>query len=687
MAVPLKLIFGVHLHQPVGNFLSVLEESYQKAYRPFIEEYASFPELKLVWHSSGFLLEWLQEKHPEYIGLLQEMLAGGRLEIFTGGMYEPIFPVIPRSDRNEQIRRLSRRVEEIFGSRPRGIWLAERVWEPAMAGDLHEAGIQYVALDDNHFLSAGHSPAELDGYFVAEDLDRPVGAFPISERMRYLIPWAEVKTVREELENLNRKGQRLAVMMDDGEKFGAWPGTHEWVYGRKWLREFLQMLVNQQDMVQTGTFGEYFDAYPAAGKAALPATSYMEMGEWALPPESASAFVNCRLQLEKAGWLEQFKPFLRGGIWRNFLNRYPEGNYLHKRMLQLSRCFTTDAARQSSAYDHLLMAQSNDPYWHGVFGGIYFPHLRLAAWQNLLIAQGGLEEMAGRPLWQTEEESCRDLDLDGQPEVILNNRRSMIVISPHQGGALLEFSSKDFRYNFLAGLARWREKYHLGGSSIKAIPVAENSKMAEGAAPVFDLSPRVSCRERLFSYLPEPGDLLRLEEVSEWSYWGKTFRRETVGAGGGVRLVNGDGPGRLEKTYELSDREELLEIDYQLGLDGGLACWLEVEWTLGIPGGEDPEKCLYLPDQPQQAAGISTLTRRDRISALTVDNRRDGFTLTFSGSEPFSVRTWPIETVCLALDTMEKTFQGFSLAFFFPVRQGENHFKLTVKAGPSGRIA
>ena len=62
-----KFIFGIHLHQPVGNFDWVFEDAYQKSYKPFIDTFKKYPSISLVIHISGPLLEWLEENHPEYL--------------------------------------------------------------------------------------------------------------------------------------------------------------------------------------------------------------------------------------------------------------------------------------------------------------------------------------------------------------------------------------------------------------------------------------------------------------------------------------------------------------------------------------------------------------------------------------------------------------------------------------------
>src|SRR5712692_9079552 len=78
-----------------------------------------------------------------------------------GGFYEPILISIPAADQRVQIIRLADYLEQHFGERPTGAWLAERVWEPQLASVLAEGNVGYTLLDDIHFLSAGFEPDEL----------------------------------------------------------------------------------------------------------------------------------------------------------------------------------------------------------------------------------------------------------------------------------------------------------------------------------------------------------------------------------------------------------------------------------------------------------------------------------------------------------------------------------------------
>ena len=124
-----RLILALHNHQPVGNFDGVFEAclSHQLSAVPGVLE--GYPEIPFVLHTSGPLLEWLVEQHPEYIARVRALVEAGRVEILGGGFFEPILTDDPHRDRVGQIRSFSRYLEELFAARIRGMWVPERVWE------------------------------------------------------------------------------------------------------------------------------------------------------------------------------------------------------------------------------------------------------------------------------------------------------------------------------------------------------------------------------------------------------------------------------------------------------------------------------------------------------------------------------------------------------------------------------
>ena len=196
--------------------------------------------IQLTVHCSGSLLGWLREHAGKTFDLLGELAASGRVELLTGGFYEPILPMLREPDKVGQIQRLTEFLRVSFGVTPRGMWLAERVWEPQLPRSLAAAGVEYVVVDDHHFALAGLDPESVGGYFLTEDEGQPLAVFPISERLRYLVPFADPRTSLEYLES--RRGTGSVTLVDDGEKFGVWPGTHRLVYTEGWLRRFFDTL-------------------------------------------------------------------------------------------------------------------------------------------------------------------------------------------------------------------------------------------------------------------------------------------------------------------------------------------------------------------------------------------------------------------------------------------------------------
>jgi alpha-amylase len=132
------LVLLIHGHQPAGNFDLVFEEVYQKSYLPFVEQLERHPAMRLGMHYSGCLLEWIQQRHPDFFDRLRRLVELHQVEMIGGGHYEPILISIPPQDQTEQLRRLNAYLARHFGKAPTGAWLTERVWEPQLPSVPHQ---------------------------------------------------------------------------------------------------------------------------------------------------------------------------------------------------------------------------------------------------------------------------------------------------------------------------------------------------------------------------------------------------------------------------------------------------------------------------------------------------------------------------------------------------------------------
>ncbi|MGH7741442.1 MAG: alpha-amylase/4-alpha-glucanotransferase domain-containing protein, partial [Candidatus Eiseniibacteriota bacterium] len=452
-SITLSLI--VHDHQPVGNFDGVIQAACDDAYDPFLEFLERHPRFRLAMHVSGPLLEWLAVHHRDHLSRLRALVSSGQVEPWSGAFYEPVLSGIPEIDRQGQIRRMSDWIEEELGVRPRGLWLAERVWEPALAATLSRAGIEYTALDDAHFLAAGLERDQLWGAYLTEDEGEPLKLLPIRRELRYLVPFQPPERTVEWLKNSAAQAPgRLAVLGDDGEKFGLWPGTRELCWKERWLDRLAAALESAPEIEMVPP-GEAMDARAALGIAYLPSASYHEMQEWSLPPAAQRRFRAAVRTLEP-NFGDEARDLLRGGHWRGFQMRYPESNRLHKRVLHASHRLHAVPPERSPAWReaqlHLWRAQCNCPYWHGVFGGLYLPHLREAVYRELIAVERYL-------CTATPHLERGDFDLDGFEDALLETREWAAWVS-ERGGALWAFDDRRRARNWGDTLARRDEPYH-----------------------------------------------------------------------------------------------------------------------------------------------------------------------------------------------------------------------------------
>ncbi len=127
MTNPIRFCLTLHNHQPIGNFDGVVEQAYQDSYLPFLEVFEPFDALQISLHTSGPLLEWLDENHPEYLDRIAQLVAAGRIEIVGGAYYEPILTMIPARDRVGQIRRYTQWLESRLEANVQGMWVPERL--------------------------------------------------------------------------------------------------------------------------------------------------------------------------------------------------------------------------------------------------------------------------------------------------------------------------------------------------------------------------------------------------------------------------------------------------------------------------------------------------------------------------------------------------------------------------------
>ncbi len=663
-----NLIFAVHNHQPIGNFDHVFEDVYQKSYKPFLEVVEKFPSIKVTQHYTGILLEWLIGNHPEFIEKLKYVIARGQVELLTGSYYEAILSIIPPLDRIHQIEKLTNYITDIFDYHPQGMWLAERVWEQAIVKEISEAGVNFLSIDEAHFMYAGLQEHALYGYYTTEEQGRVVNIFPGSKKLRYTIPFAPVEeTINWLRSRAADGGKRIAVFADDGEKFGAWPNTYQHVYENKWLENFFAALVENNDWIKTIHFAEAVNNIAPIDKIYLPTASYPEMLKWALPYESAENFEEFENEL-KHHRLERYEVFVRGGYWRNFLAKYPEANWMHKKMLRVSKKIKNSEDRGNNvneAKQFLLAGQCNDAYWHGVFGGLYLPNLRYPIYRSLIQAENCIDKIEDQKI----AIEVVDADCDGKMEVIVETPASNVYIKPDMGGAIFEYDYRPKRLNILDIVSRRPEASHKKLLQKNLSPnQTQESNLHEFL--IYDKYQHASLIDHFFNENTTVDDFVKMNynEIGSFVFGKYDVRTYTKNNTAIIELVH-DGTVNYENTISkiqlikkifISHKSSEITVEYKLinREINPLKLRFGVEWNYGLMAGD-------APDRYYEATGIEITDRRlksigslSNINKLSLVDEWLKIRIDLETENPAEFWRCPVETVSLSEAGLEKVYQS-----------------------------
>lgn len=627
----IRFAFYIHNHQPIGNFDEVNEYAYTHAYLPLLKVLMNYKKIKFGIHNSGTLLEWMSKNHPEFFETLKDIVKTGQAEILSSAYAEPILSFIPRRDAIEQIKYFNDYLYKHFDYQPKGLWLTERIWEPSLTSILLDAGIEYILLDDTHFLYAGLDDDELHSFYITEDEGRILKVFPISMKLRYLIPFHPIdETINFLKTEEDKRNNCLKTLGDDGEKFGVWPGTHDWVHNKGWLNEFLSR-IEKEPWIKTVFLHEIATESPA-GRIYLPTSSYEEMGEWVLPPERGREYEELKRTIDK-----KYYYLIHGGYFKNFLRKYPVANLMQKRMLYVSKNISNDL----NAKLFLWKGQCSCAYWHGIFGGLYLPHLREAIYKNLIEAENFNVKKDLRFI---------DFDADGKNEIIYSNREFFIVLKP-ESASFIEIDDRKKKLNILNYLNRTREKYHQrlpqkakpnGVKSIHDIFQSKEENLQDYL--IYDSYNRSFGLDRIMDNIPIKEDFLKGKNIGRIISYTK------------YDILDKDKfvikfSGQIEKIIEMTgEHNRTIQLKYL-----GNTTLFGVEFSLGI---------FYNNIMLNDEKSLTEMQNLNDVERFTIE--ADNFTaIKFSANKKFILLTYPIETISSSEAGFEKIFQGFSLLLIF----------------------
>ena len=694
-----QLCLVLHNHQPIGNFDGVIEQAYRDSYLPFLEVFESYADLRISLHTSGPLMRWLVERHPDYVARVRSLVAAQRIEIIGGPFYEPILPMLPSRDRVGQIRSYTEYLNQTFSTNVNGMWMPERVWETSLTQDIVRAGIAYSVLDDYHFKAAGWSEESLRGYHITEDNGHVLRVFPGSEKLRYLVPFAAPeKTIEYAAQVARETPGAVLVFGDDGEKFGTWPDTYHHVYTRGWLRKFFDALTENKRWLSTSRLSDVVREKAPLGKIYLPDCSYREMTEWALPVDQQDSHHEITHELQSHPRWSEISRLIRGGNWRNFKVRYDETNEMYARMmlvserLEMARSNGYDIDVLTEIEDHLYRGQCNCPYWHGAFGGVYLPHLRNAIYSELIAAENRLDYLEhGNASFV--EASSDDFDFDLLPEVRLANDQMIAFVAPAKGGMMYEWDVRGANHNLLATLQRRPESYHrkvLQGNSHAEDNVASiHDRVVFKQAGLdqklqYDSFPRKSFLEHFYDNDLTLDALVSGQAMERGDFVAMPFEAKLRRAASKIQLqLSRDGnawgiPLRMTKAITMEAGSSVFNVVYLVeGLPRDRELHLALEWNFaGLPAGASDR--FFYDSEGNRLGHLGTQLNRTDMSYLGMFDQWLGVDVLIGVNRPASIWTFPIETVSQSEAGFEGVHQSVCVMPHWMI-QGDREGKWSVQ--------
>jgi hypothetical protein len=297
---------------------------------------------------------------------------------------------------------------------------------------------------------------------------------------------------------------------------------------------------------------------------------------------------------------------------------------------------------------------SHDAYWHGLYGGIYLPHLRNVTWSNLIKAEASIDKRLYNLSGQVYQE-LTDINRDGYNDVTVITRDLRAVFDSRIMGGLEELDFKPCAVNLCNTIACYPERFHEG--------------MDE--KPVYDPYPRYSLLERYFDRDIDV-DLIRDRKVEDAS----DFLNEAVEVKSTVNsnCVKFSRNGwinwqRAHLCKSILFYENGFDVEYTIRNNGiaTMEFWFGPEFNFSVNGGEWDKRRYDAPDA-LKGSTLERVSDLEKVGELAVENSDEGYRITVSTPEAARVMTYPHIIPVLSPEGVENIFQNIALNYFWKLR-------------------
>ena len=641
-----NILIGFHSHIPLKNnnkyeMNCELADIHVCMLNSLLELLKCYDSIKANFHLSGSLISYMDKKFPGFSPNISDLIQNKKIELLSGGMYEPILPFIPREDRQSQILMMNRLLNHTYGYDPGGAWVPELIWESSLALDLAKTRIQYTCLTKEHFLQAGINDNEIGGYYVTEEEGRKIAVFPITHRLGNLMSqYTPLETVNKLYESTCLTEKPVFVVFYNDLLLNQ--------ENIEWIKMFFGELEKRNSSITTPLLNDYFRDNGPQGRIYLPTSFIYENEEF---PKSSI----------------------------NHLIKYHEANLIHKKMLSISKKINSAKEGKSrfkvikdminQAHDLLLQGQCNNTYWDNPLYGIYIPTERYETFKKLIKAEN-LIDSASRKESRWLQISEIDYDCDGNEELIIETDTQNIYISPARGGTILEHDFRPKNLNIINTMSRRKENYH-------------KSSPNNGASLIHDHYPKLNLIDHFLSPATTlenclQNNLNHLTDRVIFPYYAEKIKAKEENCKIALSLktnlvkLKNNPEIELKKTINVSSGDSLLNIAYEIhnrstenlnflfGVEININPFIRFQDNVSFYLNGDRNYKTRNPD-------LKTPEEIKDINQLSIIDKNQELEITFSWSKKSTVFHYPIETISFNYTKLEQIYQGVTILPVFHV--------------------
>lgn len=368
--------------------------------------------IRIALHLSGVVMEMARRKSPRSIAWIREMLKAGNLEFLGGAWSDAMLPLYPKSLQNLQLKRQRSLIRNMLQWNPGGWFCPSQAFEIGLVEDLCAHNYEYTVLPDKAFAEALSLPLPIAGWRTVEDNGHVIKVFPSCSCLSQnwfmdKIP-ALIQTIQELPEN--DRTWLVLIPVDPSKP------KEEWMNGIEVARTLQNAAGPEGFDVQWWLPARAIDQIPPKGPICLIST----LGEGNGLPASVQT---CR----------------------ELVNRRPEANTIHKRILHLHRrAHRVLQPAEALAIDSLLLQIQSARFFRNLprNEGVLGLENRMEANRLLIETEKALDKMSDRGM----RLEILDFLGNGRRQILMSSRHIGLLLENQRGGTLrtLDFKKRSF---------------------------------------------------------------------------------------------------------------------------------------------------------------------------------------------------------------------------------------------------